>query len=108
MWMLTSCESRTMLNLKLLIGLCAALSFSVGSARSAEPVKIRVSWIAPITNWAPMLGEKKELARHLGKSYVLEPVRYVGTPQMITALANGELAVANLAFATLRISVQMT
>jgi NitT/TauT family transport system substrate-binding protein len=76
------------------------------AAQAAEPVKIRVSWIAPITNWAPMLPEKKELARHLGQSYVLEPVRYVGTPQMITALANGELEIANLAFSTLPIAIQ--
>lgn len=90
----------------MLTGLCVAVSLFAGTAQSAEPVKIRVSWIAPITNWAPMLAEKKELARHLGKSYVLEPVRYVGTPQMITALANGELEIANLAFSTLPIAIQ--
>src|SRR5260370_37615007 len=90
----------------LLASLCRALSLCAGAARSAEPVKIRVSWIAPITNWASILLEKKELARHLGQSYVLEPVRYVGTPQMITALANGELEIANLAFSTLPIAIQ--
>src|SRR2546429_8383138 len=90
----------------LLTSLYIAAALCIGSAQSAEPVKIRVSWIAPITNWAPMLAEKKELARHLGKSYVLEPVRYVGTPQMITALANGELEIANLAFSTLPIAIQ--
>src|SRR6266852_1380358 len=96
-----------MRHLKLLLtGLCAAVALYAGTAHSAEPVKIRVSWIAPITNWAPMLPEKKELARHLGKSYVLEPVRYVGTPQMITAIANGELEIANLAFSTLPIAIQ--
>jgi NitT/TauT family transport system substrate-binding protein len=83
-----------------------ALVLHAGALGAAEPVKIRVSWIAPITNWAPMLAEKKELARHLGKSYALEPVRYVGTPQMITALANGELEIANLAFSTLPIAIQ--
>jgi len=88
----------------LLVGACLAASLQ--AARAAEPVKIRVSWIAPITNWAPMLVEKKELARHLGQSYLLEPVRYVGTPQMITALANGELEIANLAFSTLPIAIQ--
>jgi sulfonate transport system substrate-binding protein len=87
-------------------GLCIALAIHVAAARAAEPVRIRVSWIAPVTNWAPMLAEKKELARHLGRSYVLEPVRYVGTPQMITALANGELEIANLAFSTLPIAIQ--
>jgi NitT/TauT family transport system substrate-binding protein len=94
-----------LLNLRL-AGLCIALSLHAGAARAAEPAKIRVSWIAPITNWAPMLVEKKELARHLGESYVLEPIRYVGTPQMITALANGELEIANLAFSTLPIAIQ--
>ena len=84
----------------------AAMSFHAGAAWSAEPVKIRMSWIAPISNWGSLLLEKKELAQHLGKSYVLEPVRYVGTPQMITALANGELEIANLAFSTLPIAIQ--
>ena len=79
----------------------AAMSFHAGAGWSAEPVKIRVSWIAPISNWGSLLLEKKELAQHLGKSYVFEPVRYVGTPQMITALANDELEIANLAFSTL-------
>ena len=89
-----------------LAGLCVALFLHMGTAQATEPVKIRVAWIAPVTNWAPMLPEKKELARHLGKSYVLEPTRYVGTPQMITALANDELEIANLAFSTLPIAIQ--
>jgi NitT/TauT family transport system substrate-binding protein len=76
------------------------------TAAPAETVKIRVSWIAPISNWGSLLMEKKELARHLGKSYVLEPVHYVGTPLMITAMANGELEIANLAFSTLPIAIQ--
>jgi sulfonate transport system substrate-binding protein len=57
-------------HLKLLLtGLCVAVSVGAGAARSAEPVKIRVSWIAPISNWASLLLEKKDLARH--QSYVL-------------------------------------
>ncbi len=70
-----------------------------------QPVKIRVAWIAPVSNWASLLLEKKDLARHLGKSYVLEPTRYVGTPLMITALANNELEVASLAFSTLPVAI---
>jgi NitT/TauT family transport system substrate-binding protein len=77
-----------------------------GTAHSADPVKIRVAWIAPITNWASLLLEKKDLAKHMGKSYVFEPVRYVGTPQMITALATGELEIANLAYSTVPIAIQ--
>src|SRR3954454_20341223 len=88
------------------IAFAAAMSLYAGAGWSAEPVKIRMSWIAPISNWGSLLLEKKELAQHLGKSYVLEPVRYVGTPQQITALANGELEIANLAFSTLPIAIQ--
>jgi NitT/TauT family transport system substrate-binding protein len=90
----------------LLASFCVATTLHAGAARGAEPLKIRVSWIAPITNWASILLEKKDLAQHLGKSYALEPVRYVGTPQMITALANGELEIANLAFSTLPIAIE--
>jgi sulfonate transport system substrate-binding protein len=90
----------------LLTTIAIVASICAGSAWAAEPVKIRVSWIAPITNWASILLEKKELAQQLGKSYVLAPVRYAGTPQMITAMANGELEVANLAFSTLPIAIQ--
>src|SRR5437660_12571748 len=84
----------------------AAALFSVGAAQAAEPVKIRLSWVAPVTNWASIMLEKKDLARHLGKSYTLEPVRFAGTPPMVTALANGELEVANLAYSTLAIAIQ--
>ncbi len=50
--------------------------------------------------------EKKDLAKHWGKSYVMEAVRYQGTPTMITALANGELEIANLAYSTLGIAIE--
>jgi NitT/TauT family transport system substrate-binding protein len=49
---------------------------------------------------------KKDLAKHWGKSYVMEDVRYQGTPPMITALANGELEIANLAYSTLGIAIE--
>ena len=62
-----------------LIGLAAAISLLAQGAPKAEPVKIRVSWIAPLSNWASLLMEKKELAKHMGQSYVFEPVRYAGT-----------------------------
>lgn len=77
-----------------------------GPANSAEPVKIRMSWVAPVSNWASIVLEKKDLAKHLGKSYTLETIRYAGTPPMITAIANGELEVSNLAYSTLAIAIE--
>jgi NitT/TauT family transport system substrate-binding protein len=37
---------------------------------------------------------------------VFEPVRYAGTPPMITAIANNELEISNLAYSTLAIAIQ--
>jgi sulfonate transport system substrate-binding protein len=86
-----------------------AAAFAAAAATQAaaqQPVKIRVAWTAPVSNWASILLEKKDLAKHLGKTYTLEPVRYAGTPLMITALANGELDIANLAYSTLGIAIK--
>jgi sulfonate transport system substrate-binding protein len=88
----------------MLAGLCLLAMSAAAAAQT--PVKIRVAWVAPVSNWASILLEKKDLARHLGKSYTLEPVRFAGTPPMITALATGELEVANLAYSTLALAIQ--
>jgi len=89
----------------ILCGVAALVVIGTSSVQS-EPVKIRAAWVAPVSNWASILLEKKDLAKHFGKSYVFEPVRYAGTPLMITALANGELEIANLAYSTLGIAIQ--
>ncbi len=77
-----------------------------GAAVAAEPLKIRVAWVVPVSNWATMLGEKPGLAVHRGKSYVMEPVHFQGTPPMITAIANNELEIADLAFSSLAVAIQ--
>ena len=89
-----------------LAGVCALGLFGAGAANSAEPVKIRMSWVAPVANWASIILEKKDLAKHMGKSYTLESARYQGTPQMITAIANNELEVSNLAYSSLAIAIE--
>ena len=90
----------------ILAGVCALGLLGAGAANSAEPVKIRMSWVAPVANWASIILEKKDLAKHLGKSYTLESSRYQGTPQMITAIANNELEVSNLAYSSLAIAIE--
>jgi NitT/TauT family transport system substrate-binding protein len=89
-----------------LAGLCALGLFSAGRASSAEPVKIRMSWVAPLANWGSIILEKKDLLTHMGKSYTLESTRYQGTPQMITAIANNELEIASLAYSSLAIAIE--
>jgi sulfonate transport system substrate-binding protein len=76
------------------------------SVCAQQPVKIRLSWVAPVSNWGSIWLEKKDLAKHLGKSYVLETMRFAGTPPMVTALASGELEVASFAYSTLGIAIK--
>ena len=89
-----------------LAGACALGIIGAAAAQAAEPVKIRMSWVAPLANWASVIMEKKDLAQHLGKSYTLETVHYQGTPQMITAIANNELEVASLAYSSLALAIE--
>lgn len=95
-----------MRSMKYLLTIFAAvLTFGAGAVLGADPVKIRVAWVVPVTNWASLLLEKPGLARHSGKSYVMEPVRFQGTPPMITALANGELEIADFAYSSLAVAI---
>jgi sulfonate transport system substrate-binding protein len=86
--------------------LCILLSLAAGVAFAQQPAKIRVAYVVPVANWASLVFEKQGLARHQGKSYTFEAVHFQGTPQMITALANNELEIADLAFASLAIAIQ--
>jgi len=85
------------------VGLLALLA---SNAAFSEPVVIRNAFVVPVANWSPMLEAKKDLAQHWGKSYVMEAVRYQGTPAMITALANDQLEIANLAYSSLGLAIQ--
>jgi len=86
--------------------LWGASLFGTGACQAAEAVKIRLSYVVPITDWASMLVEKKDLAKNLGKSYELEITRFAGTPPMITAVAAGELDIATLSYPTFPIAIQ--
>jgi NitT/TauT family transport system substrate-binding protein len=61
--------------------------------------------VAP-SDWAPLLLEKPDLMKGNGKSYVFEPMRFQGTPAVITAMANNELELGNLAFSSLALAIQ--
>ena len=90
---------------KIVASACISALLLAGAA-NAEPLKIRMSWVAPVTNWASIWLEKKDLARHFGQTYVVEPTQFQGTPPMITALANNQLELSNLAYSTLGIAIE--
>ena len=73
---------------------------------SAEPVKIRAGWVVAPASLMPVLFAKQGLARHQGKSYVLEPVYFSASPAQITAMSVGELEIAALGFSSFPFAVQ--
>jgi NitT/TauT family transport system substrate-binding protein len=77
----------------------------ISPVSAAEPLKIRLSYIVPVSNWAPILFEKLALARHLGKTYTFEAVHFRSTPIEIQALASGDLEIANLGFSSLPLAI---
>ncbi|MDH7799448.1 MULTISPECIES: ABC transporter substrate-binding protein [unclassified Beijerinckia] len=83
----------------------AALPFAA-PVQAQAPVKIRVAWVVPIANLPSLLMVKPELMRNNGKTYVFEPMRFQGTPPMITALATGELDIADFAYSSLALAIQ--
>jgi sulfonate transport system substrate-binding protein len=85
----------------------AALGLSASAAQAQqEPLKIRLAWVVPVGNWASIIYEKKDLMTHYGKTYTVEPTHFAGTPPMITALASGDLDIADLAYSSFATAVE--
>ena len=81
----------------------------VGSA-AAEPLKLRVGWAQAPSQLTALTAEEMrrhpEHFAHLGKSYVLEPMRFQGSTPQIQGLANGEVEIASLGPASFAIGVE--
>jgi sulfonate transport system substrate-binding protein len=88
------------------VWLAAAAAIAASTATQAQaPLKIRVSYIVPVSNWGTMLFKRPELAKYNGKSYTYEATQFRATTELITALNVGELDIANLGFTTLPLAV---
>ena len=55
------------------IGLASVVLALLGVGLAhAEPLRIRAAWVAPVSDWMSIWLDKKDLAVHYGKSYVME------------------------------------
>ena len=85
----------------------AASVLGIGSVQAQqEPLNIRIAWVVPVGNWASIIYEKKDLMTHYGKTYTVTPTHFAGTPPMITALASGDLDIADLAYSSFALAVE--
>jgi NitT/TauT family transport system substrate-binding protein len=85
---------------------CLVLAAGVLSAAAQSPLKIRIGWVVAPAQLTPVLFEKKEILKHYGKSYTVEPLHFRGSTPQITALAAGELEIAALAYSSFPLAVQ--
>jgi sulfonate transport system substrate-binding protein len=75
-------------------------------ARADEPVKIRIAWVTVPGHLFPVLFDHRDVLKHYGATYTVEPVHFQGSAAEVTALAAGELDMAALAYSTLSLAIQ--
>ena len=85
----------------------AALCLLLTAAGSrADPLKIRIAWAAVPGQLPAVLYQRRDILRHYGTSYTVEPSYNRGSGTQITALAAGELQMALYAPSALALTVE--
>jgi len=92
---------RSIVRLLIVAGLVA-----IAGVVQADPLKVRIGWIAMPASRAGYLTEKPELLKHYNQTYIVEPVHFSSTPAELTALAAGELDIAQFAFSSFATSIE--
>ena len=90
---------------RLMAATIAALVFGAMSAQ-ADPVKIRMGWVAAPASLIPILFPDPSIAKHNGVSYTVEAIHFQGSPLQITALQAGEIDTAALGFSSFSLAVE--
>jgi sulfonate transport system substrate-binding protein len=83
-----------------------SVAMSMTATVAAEPLKIRIGWVVTPAQLTPVLFKKKEILKHYGKSYVVDPIRFRGSALQITALAAGEIEIAALSYSAFGLAIQ--
>jgi ABC-type nitrate/sulfonate/bicarbonate transport system substrate-binding protein len=72
----------------------------------ADPLKIRMGWVAAPASLVPILFPTDTIAQHNGKSYTVEATHFQGSPLQITALQSGQIDIAALGFSSFSLAVE--
>jgi len=81
-----------------LAGLFGILAGGLAAAQAQEPLKIKIGWAVAPAQLTPILFAQGGIAKHLGQSYTLEPMRFAGSSVTLQALAAGDLDIAPMTF----------
>ncbi|HXR87993.1 MAG TPA: ABC transporter substrate-binding protein [Stellaceae bacterium] len=85
--------------------IAAALLLMLCRAADADPLTIRTGWVVATSGYSPLPLEKKDLLKHYGKSYVMEPQHFQGTAPQLTAFAGGQIDIATIGYSTFALAV---
>jgi len=86
--------------------LVAGVLVGMHAAMAAEPLKVRIGWVVTPAQLTPFLFSKKEILKHYGKSYTVDPIHFRGSAPQITALAAGELDIAAFSYSAFALAIQ--
>jgi len=85
----------------------AALFGATGT--QAAPLEVRVGWVVAPGGLAPLIFDdayrNPDITKHYGKSYTVKTFKFRGSTPQITALAAGELNIAQLAFSSFSLAI---
>lgn len=89
--------------LGMLAGIFLALSAAVASA---DPLEIRIAWTTVPGQLTPVLFAKTDQLKHEGTSYVVKHFHFAGSGPMVSALASGQIDIAQLAPSSLGFAIE--
>lgn len=86
-----------------ILGLAAGLvALGISTSAVAEPVTIKIQWSVAPAHITPLItAAPKEIYRHYGKSYVVEPVRMRGSGPALQGIAANEIHLGGMSIQAL-------
>src|SRR5215469_15035912 len=106
---ITTVRAETYMRGRLVAAALIGFGLAASSAAWADAFPIRVGWVQTPGHMAPIieaLGKKHpEIFKHLGQSYLFQPVHFNGTTPQIQAQAIGELEIASQASSALALAI---
>jgi NitT/TauT family transport system substrate-binding protein len=93
------------MNLHRAFAAALALAALLFSSAQAEPLKIRMAWVVTPSSLIPIMFLKEGVAKHLGKTYVIEDTRLGASSQHITAIASDQIDIAALNYSSMSLAI---
>lgn len=82
------------------------LLLCAGAVRAEEPLRIRHAYVTLGNPLSPFLFQQKDVLKHDGASYTVEPIHFAGSTAELVALAAGEVDIVSFSLSTFASAIQ--